>query len=146
MENPGDIISILYTTAFSFVDRVQLINRTTEVETDYIATQIDGSFYGEIPLREGVNEIEVVARLLDDSRASKTFFIEYENGRPTAELSEQLERVRRENEALIEQIKSELAREMDHARVRQGKLVDVSVEPIEQRKLLELRVDEASGE
>jgi len=150
MDNPGDIISILYATAFSFVDRVQLINRTTEVETDYIATQIDGSFYGEIPLQEGVNEIEVVARLLDDSHASKTFFIEYENGRPPAELGEQLERVRRENEALIEQIKHELAREMDHARTRergrQEKIVDVTVEPVEQRKLLQLRVDEAGSE
>jgi len=144
--------SILYATSLSFVDRVKLINRTTDHETDYITTGIDGSFYGEIPLEEGVNEIEVVALLQDDREASETFFIEYDRGRPTRELSEQLERVRSENEALIEEIKNSLAREIEEARVRrrgkaeQRKVVKVTVDEPGQEKVVEMIVDEASAD
>jgi hypothetical protein len=152
LESPGDIVSILYATSFSFVDRVKLINRTTDRETDYIATGIDGSFYGEIPLEEGVNEIEVVALLQDDREASETFFIEYEKGRPTRELSEQLKRVRRENESLIEKIKDSLAREIEQARVRrhgeddQRKVVEIAVDESGQERVLEISLDEAPAD
>jgi hypothetical protein len=148
LENPGDIVSTLYATSFSFVDRVKLINQTTGRETDYIGTAIDGSFYGEIPLEQGVNEIEVVALLEDDREASETFFVEYEPGRPTRELSEQLERVREENEALIEKIKDSLAREIEEARVRrhdaggQRKVVRMAVDKSAQEKAIEIHVDE----
>jgi hypothetical protein len=152
LESPGDIISILYATSFSFVDRVKLINRTTDRETDYIATGIDGSFYGEIPLEEGVNEIEVVALLQDDREASETFFIEYEQGRPTRELSEQLKRVRRENQSLIEKIKDSLAQEIEQARVRrrgedgQRKVVEIGVDESGQERVLEISLDETPAD
>jgi hypothetical protein len=152
LESPGDIVSILYATSFSFVDRVKLINRTTDRETDYITTGIDGSFYGEIPLEEGVNEIEVVALLHDDREASETFFIEYESGRPTRELTEQLARVRHENQSLIEEIKSSLAREMEEARVLrrdeagQGKVVEMALDEAGQDKVVEMTVEEAGAD
>lgn len=44
-------------STFSFVDGVKLINRTTRRDSDYIGTGIDGSFFGEIGLEEGENEI-----------------------------------------------------------------------------------------
>jgi hypothetical protein len=152
LESPGDIVSILYATSFSFVDRVKLINRTTDHETDYIATGIDGSFYGEIPLEEGVNEVEVVALLQDDREASETFFIEYERGRPTRELSEQLERVRSENRSLIEKIKGSLSREIEEARARrrdeggQGRVVEMAVDESGQEKVVEMTVDEVRAD
>jgi hypothetical protein len=152
LESPGDIVSTLYETSFSFVDRVKLINRTTDHESDYIATEIDGSFYGEIPLEEGVNEIEVVALLQDDREASETFFIDYEQGLPARELSEQLERVRRENESLIEKIKDSLAQEIEQARVRrrggddQEKIVEMALDESGQEKVVEIHLDESDGD
>jgi hypothetical protein len=152
LENPGDIVSILDATALSFVDRVKLINKTTDHETDYITTGIDGSFYGEIPLEEGLNEIDVVALLQDDREASTTFFIKYDRGRPTRELSEQLERVRRENESLIEEIKNSLAGEIEEARVRrraraeQGKVVEVTAKEPGQEKVVEMTVNETRAD
>lgn len=152
LESPGDIVSILYATSFSFVDRVKLINQTTDHETDYITTGIDGSFYGEILLEEGVNEIEVVALLHDDGEASETFVIEYENGRPTRELTEQLARVRRENQSLIEEIKNSLAREIEEARLLrrdeagQGKVVEMALDEDGQEKVVEMTVEEARAD
>jgi len=152
LDSPGDIVSTLYATAFSFVDRVKLINRTTDHETDYITTEIDGSFYGEIALEEGVNEIEVVALLQDDREASESFFIDYEPGRPPRELVEQLERVRRENEALIDKIKDSLAREIEEARVRrrdeddQRKVVRMAVDRPSQEKVVEMSVGEGNAD
>ena len=129
LQNPADIASILTATSFSYVDKVKLINRTTHHETKYVTTGIDGSFYGEMPLEEGENEIEVVAMLYDEREASERFLIEYEFVPPTRELVEKLERIRGENRALLDQIKDELAQEIESARAeRQRKLLEVSAE------------------
>jgi hypothetical protein len=128
LEHPGDIVSILNVTAFTYVGRVKIINRTTGNETRYIATGIDGSFYGEIDLEQGPNEIELVAVLLDDRRASERFTIVYREGPPTEELERQLAAIRAENEALIERIVQKLAREMEQARARQEKRIELSAE------------------
>jgi hypothetical protein len=136
LDSPGDIVSTLDATSFSFVDRVKLVNKTMDRETAYITTGIDGSFYGEIPLEEGANEIEVLALLHDDRESSETFFVEYQDGRPTRELAEQLERVRHQNRSLIVEIKRSLAREIDEARVRRR---DTSG----QSRVVEMKAEEA---
>jgi hypothetical protein len=93
-----------------------------------------------------------VALLQDDREASTTFFIKYDRGRPTRELSEQLERVRRENESLIEDIKNSLAGEIEEARVRrraraeQGKVVEVTAKEPGQEKVVEMTVNEARAD
>jgi hypothetical protein len=50
---------------------VRLANATRGDEIPEIATAIDGSFYGELPLTEGVNEIEVEVVLNDGRRSSR---------------------------------------------------------------------------
>jgi hypothetical protein len=128
LENPGDIVTILNATSFGFVDRVKLINRTTEHETRFITTGIDGSFYGEVPLEEGKNEIRIIAMLHDDEQAQQTFTIEYRHAPPIAELVDTLGKVRDENEALISEIKSRLATEMEASRAQQHKQLDLGAE------------------
>lgn len=129
LDDPGDIVSILRTTSFSYVDRVKLVNRTRGFESDYISTGIDGSFYGEIDLIEGSNRIEVVALLHDDREASERFDIAYLRVPPERELVERLARIRRENEALIEQIREQLVDEIRvKRRERQEKIVEVAPE------------------
>ncbi len=126
LENPGDIVTILNATSFAYVDQVKLVNQTTDQETRYVTTGIDGSFYGEIPLEEGENEIEVIAMLHDRREASETFTIEYRYAAPVRELVQELEKIRGENEVLIEQIKDRLAAEMEAERTR--KRIDLRLE------------------
>ncbi len=128
LANPGDIVTILNATSFGFVDRVKLINRTTDRETRYIATGIDGSFYGEVPLEEGENEIRIIAMLHDDEQAQQTFTIRYRHAPPIAELVDALGKVRDENEALISEIKARLAAEMEASRAEQSKQLDLGPE------------------
>ena len=53
VERPGDIVELLASTSLAYVHRVRLANRTLDERTRFIATGLDGSFYGEVPLREG---------------------------------------------------------------------------------------------
>lgn len=128
LERPGDIVAELEATSFSVVDRVSIINRSTDAATRSVATGIDGSFFGELPLREGPNEIEVVAHLTDGREQARIFNVQYVVGAPERELQQQLKRVRMENEVLIDRIKKDLALEIVRARKRQ-----------KQRRQLEVR-------
>ena len=122
VDRPGDIIDILRATSLTFVERVRLVNRTTGVQTRYIATGIDGSFYGEVPLEEGRNDIAVVAVLQDGRERETTLAIEYRQGLTEPELAAQLKELRLRNEALIDDIRGRLAREI----AKQRKELDVS--------------------
>jgi hypothetical protein len=127
LEKPGDVLPALESTSLSSVERVELANRTAGRGTRAVATGIDGSFYGEVPLEEGENEIEVAAVLSDGSRGVRTLRVIYEHGRPIAELELELERIRRENEALVERVRTNLALEVQTVRRRQRKSLDVEV-------------------
>jgi hypothetical protein len=128
LERPGEIVTALGSTPFSVVDHVRLTNRTSGHGIRNVATGIDGSFYGEVLLLEGENEIEVAA-LLDDGRtASESFRVDYVRGRPTRELEQQLKRLRIENASLVERIRGNLATEMQGERGEtQQRRIDLSV-------------------
>jgi hypothetical protein len=51
----------------------------------------------------------------------------YEHGRPIRELALELERIQRENEALVERIRTKLALEVQAARRHQRKALEVEV-------------------
>lgn len=132
LEKPGRIVEALESTPLSSVERVRIANRTTGRSTRSLATAIDGSFYGEIPLRLGPNEIEVTAVTSDGREATRVFQVDYQQGAPARELVEQLKRIRLENEELIAEIRRDLAREIREKRQ-------------EQRRSLELRAGEEPG-
>ena len=96
-----------------------------------------GSFYGEVPLEEGPNEIEVVAVLHDDREASERFQISFRTGMPREEQIAELSKLREENRAMIDRIKEQLAAQMEQVRAerdkgarRHGRVVEM--EPKEQ--------------
>ncbi len=60
----------------------------------------------------------MVATLHDRREFSETFTIEYVDAPPVGELVVRLEKIRRENEALIDQIKHRMVTEMKLARAR----------------------------
>jgi hypothetical protein len=130
LDDPGDLVAILNATALGYVDRVRLENRTLREESGSITTGIDGSFYGEVPLVVGENEIEVEATLHDGRSQRQRFAIEYRVGPPDHELRARLARIQQENAALIAQLKKQLALEMARSRQgeRQGKTLELQVE------------------
>jgi len=120
LEHPGDVISILRTTSFSFVERVRLLNRTTDHESGSIATGIDGSFYGEVPLTEGENEIRVVAVLYDGRKATEDFTVDFRLVPPDPKLAERLQKIREDNQALVDRLKDDLTQDMQHDKRRRA--------------------------
>lgn len=136
LENPADIVPLLRATALSFVDRVKIANRTSGQETDYVATGIDGSFYGEVPLVEGRNEIELVAVLYGGREHVETLHVDFEAVPREQRMAEELAEIREENAALIEDIREKLRRklaaqmEQERARARpqsQGKELELEL-------------------
>jgi len=110
--HPGDVVPMLAATQLSFVDRVRLVNRTTGEETPFVATGIDGSFYGELPLRAGENTVDVVAVLQDARQAAVTLQVRYQPVPREMRLAEQLEQIRQENAVLVEKIRQKLAADL----------------------------------
>ena len=136
LASPGDIVSILDATSFSFVDRVKIVNRTTDEETDYVTTGIDGSFYGEIPLTEGENEIDLVAILYGGKEHTEKLRVNFDPVPRQQRMAEELDAIREENAALIEEIKEKLRQqlrgEIEAARQaarapNQGREIEISV-------------------
>ena len=127
LEAPGEIVGLLRSTSFSFVSSVRLVNATRGDEIAEIATAIDGSFYGELPLAEGVNEIEVEAVLNDGRRTSRKLTITWVDTKPIKALEARLAAVREENAALVEQLREKLAREIRTARSREERDLTISV-------------------
>jgi len=118
-------------------DRAKLVNRTAGEESDSVATGIDGSFYGEIPLAEGSNEIEIVALLYGGTSHRETLAVEFEPVAREQRMAEALDEIRRENAALIEtlegRLRAKLAEEITARRQAtrapdQDKELEVSIE------------------
>ena len=119
LEKPGDVMTALEATSLSAVERVELANRTAGRGSRVVATGIDGSFYGEVPLVEGENQIELAAVLSDGTRGVRALRVVYQRARPVRELELELARIRRENEKLVEQVRKKLALEVQKTRSRQ---------------------------
>jgi hypothetical protein len=124
VDRPGNIVDILRATSLTFVERVRLVNRTIGVQTRYIATGIDGSFYGEVPLQDGRNDISVVAVLHDGRERETSIAIDYDQGLTEPELAAQLKDLQLRNQALIEDIRAQLAHEI----ATQKKKIDLDVD------------------
>jgi hypothetical protein len=127
LEAPGEIVALLSSTSFSFVSSVRLANATRGDEVPEIATAIDGSFYGEVPLAEGANEIEVEAVLNDGRRVSRKLTITWVDTKPIKALEARLAALREENAELVEQLREKLTREIRTARSREQRDLTISV-------------------
>ena len=127
LQTPGEIVALLRSTSFSFVSSVRLANATRGDEIPEIATAIDGSFYGELPLTEGVNEIEVEVVLNDGRRTSRKLTITWVDTKPIKALETRLAALREENAALVEQLREKLTREIQTVRSREERDLKISV-------------------
>jgi hypothetical protein len=125
LEEPGDIVGLLSSTSFSFVSTVRLANSTRGDEIPEIATAIDGSFYGELPLAEGVNEIEVEAVLNDGRKATRKLQVTWVDTKPIKALERKLTALREDNAVLVEQLRKKLVRQMKTAKRKEERDVRI---------------------
>ena len=83
--------------------------------------------HGEVPLAEGVNEIEIEAVLNDGRRTSQKLAVTWVDTKPRKALQARLAALREENAALVEQLREKLAREVRTARSREQRDLEISV-------------------
>jgi hypothetical protein len=127
VQNPGDIVALLQGVSFANIEDVVFTNLTTGDFSSDVRLNPDGSFYGFVPVREGLNKVRVTALATDGSRGSVTFDLEFAKaGLSDREMALELERIRRMNKELL------LLRErkrIEEFRNHERKELEIEVEP-----------------
>lgn len=77
---PADVLSVVENVSVIGVDSVQIVNRTTGQKATQHRLTADGFFSSAVPVVEGRNQIDVVARASDGSNASESITVYYESG------------------------------------------------------------------
>lgn len=77
---PADVLSVVENVSVIGVDSVQIVNRTTGQKATQHRLTADGFFSSAVPVVEGRNQIDVVARASDGSNASDSIAIYYQSG------------------------------------------------------------------
>ncbi len=74
---PADILGVLERTSVVGINYVQMFNETTGLKASHLRLAADGFFSAAVPVVEGVNRIQVVARASDGSLARDTITVNY---------------------------------------------------------------------
>jgi Mg-chelatase subunit ChlD len=77
---PADVLAVLDNISVVGVEYVQVVNQTTGQKASHMRLAADGFFSSAVPVVEGRNQIEVLARASDGSNARATTTIFYESG------------------------------------------------------------------
>ena len=126
VRNPGDIVGFLSGVSFANVDDVIVTNLTTgEISYD-VQLAPDGSFSAFVPVREGLNRVEVAALASDGGEQRVQLDLDFEkSGMTPRELAVELERIKKRNQALMRLIEQ---RRIEAFRERQRRRVEVEAE------------------
>jgi hypothetical protein len=126
VRNPGDIVAFLQGVSFANVDAVVITNLTTgEVSYD-VQLSPDGSFSAFVPVREGVNRLEVAALATDGGEERVQLDLSFEkSGLTERELAIELARIKARNQALMRLIEQ---KRIEAFRERQRKRVEIEAE------------------
>ena len=112
---PADVLGVLERTSVVGVDLVQMFNETTGIKAPHLRLAADGFFSGAVPVVEGANRIQVVARASDGSLARETITVNYRRSNQRSvdvqvflenekSLDLQVERLGRSKEAVDQEI------------------------------------------
>jgi Mg-chelatase subunit ChlD len=74
----GDVLGVLETISVVGVDYVQVINETLGQKAGQLRLAVDGFFSAALPVAEGLNRIQVVARTGDGSLARESITLHYQ--------------------------------------------------------------------
>ena len=77
---PADVLAVLENISVVGVDYVQVVNQTTGQKATHLRLAADGFFSSAVPVVEGQNQIEVLARASDGSNAHDSITVYYESG------------------------------------------------------------------
>ncbi len=77
---PADVLAVLENISVVGVDYVQVVNQTTGQKASHLRLAADGFFSSAVPVVEGQNQIEVLARASDGSNAHDTITVYYQSG------------------------------------------------------------------
>jgi Glucodextranase, domain B len=77
---PADVLAVLENISVVGVDYVQIVNQTTGQKATQLRLAADGFFSSAVPVAEGRNQIDVLARASDGSNARDTITIYYQSG------------------------------------------------------------------
>ena len=156
VRHPGDLVDVVEEVNFANLREISMRSATTGERASPFRASADGTWGGFVKLRPGVNEIEVVARAEDGTRAVKRLKVRYDPEAVTGEVPRALvvQRNRLLEDCLRELKRARLATEEEHAEdVRKELLVEIEKErararerAASQRKRLDLEVDENDTE
>ncbi len=77
---PADVLAVLENISVVGVDYVEVVNRTTGQKATHLRLAADGFFSSAVPVVEGQNQIDVLARASDGSNAHDSITIYYQSG------------------------------------------------------------------
>lgn len=77
---PVDVLAVLENISVVGVDYVQVVNQTIGQKATHLRLAADGFFSSAVPVVEGQNQIEVLARASDGSNARDSIMIDYQSG------------------------------------------------------------------
>ena len=77
---PADVLAVLENISVVGVDYVQIVNQTIGQKATHLRLAADGFFSSAVPVAEGRNQIDVLARASDGSNARDTITIYYQSG------------------------------------------------------------------
>ena len=77
---PVDVLAVLDNISVVGVDFVQIVNQTTGQKATHLRLAADGFFTSAVPVVEGRNQIEVLARASDGSNGRATITVDYQSG------------------------------------------------------------------
>lgn len=152
VRHPRDLVAIFEEVNFADISELRIKNKTTDKDAAYKIQNADGTFSALVPMKEGMNTLEVYARSSDGTEVTKQVRVKYLEGAKSDLLDPRLLAQRNrllENRLLdLRQRSMEIQTERDES-VRQDLLVEIEKErelarqrAEEQRKALDIRVEE----
>jgi hypothetical protein len=153
VRHPGDLVRVVENVSFANIEQVTIQNLTSGAPASQLLTNADGSFSALVPVGEGRNRIQVVARANDGSEATAEVTVDYARGVDTITLPRELmsQRNRLLEQQLVDLKRGRIAAEQEQAEeTRKELLVEIERErakaqerAAQQRKELDLEVEPA---
>ena len=152
VRHPKDLMAVFESANFAEIAELQITNKTTRQKATHVIKNADGSFSALVPMKPGMNTIEVYARATDGMSSRKRIRLKYvESAGPQvldARLMAQRNRLL-ENQLLeLKRRRLEIQTERDE-KVRQELMIEIERErqaafekAREQRRELEIEVEE----
>jgi hypothetical protein len=151
VRRPADLVEVIEHVSFANIDQVTIQNLTTGAPASELITNADGTFSALVPLKEGRNRIQVLARASDGSDATAEVALSYAPGVDTVMLPRELmgQRNRLLEQRLVELKRGRIAAEQERVdTARKELLMEIERErrkaeerAEQQRKDLELEVE-----